>query len=141
MSGQPNFMNRVFKPLIVMIGTVLIMGTVGYGLFSLKPSDSASQKPQVSQSTDGKVTIPEVIVLNASSTPGLARKRAEELKLQNWTISTIGNWTGAPLDKTTVYFPSGTEESAAKLAKVFSADVAPADSSMSDRSLTLVITK
>jgi len=134
-------MNRVVKPLVVMVGTVLILGYAGHALFSLKPSTPSSQTPQTTQSPDAKATVPEVIVLNASSTPGLARKRAEELKLQNWTISTIGNWSGAPLDITTVYYPAGTEESAAKLAKIFGADVAPADSSMSDTSLTLVITK
>jgi len=141
MTGRPNFMDRVVKPLFVMVGTVVVLVSVGYGLFSLKPSSSHSATPHATVTKNGIAVMPEVIVLNASSTAGLARKRAEELKLQNWTISTIGNWSGPKLTMSTVYYPQGNLAAAKKLAKTFGGVVAHADSTMSTNSLTYVIIK
>ncbi len=58
----------------------------------------------------------EVIVLNASQTPGLARGVAAEAKEAGWTVSEVGNWP-YPAVVNAVYYPDGRQDEARQLAE------------------------
>jgi hypothetical protein len=80
---------------------------------STSPSASASSKPSTSASPSAKPSasatarpidrkVP-VVVLNATSRPGLANKVAAKLRAEGWTVTSVGNWTRGGIDKTTIY--------------------------------------
>jgi hypothetical protein len=58
----------------------------------------------------------EVIVLNASQIPGLARGVAAEAKEAGWTVSEVGNWP-YPAVVNAVYYPDGRQDEARQLAE------------------------
>lgn len=80
-----------------------------------------------------------VTVLNGSKVPGLARKTASQLELDNWTIRSIGNWSGAKLKQSTIFYPKDAKDSATALAKVVQANVEPASNELAQTALTYVI--
>ena len=90
----------------------------------------------MTQTTNGYLP---VTVLNASKVPGLARKTASQLEMNNWTIRSIGNWSGKSVQASVVYYPEGAKESATALAKEVSAKVFPAPSDLAQTTLTYVI--
>jgi hypothetical protein len=55
-----------------------------------------------------------VSVYNDSGTAGLGRKAADKLTAAGWTLGQLGNWTGAPVTETTVYFGSDAQRASAQ---------------------------
>jgi LytR cell envelope-related transcriptional attenuator len=60
----------------------------------------------------------KVSVYNGSGTAGLGRKAADKLTAAGWPLGQLGNWTGAPITETTVYYGSeGQHASAQSIAR------------------------
>ena len=125
-----------------MLLTVGVLFAGGLTLAKLRPpttsTESTGSKPNPSAIPTAR---PAVNVFNGTATAGLARQVSEVLVSRGWEISQVGNWTGKPLPKTTIYFPSGYSAAADVLAKETSAVVTPAGSDMSQTTLTLVLMK
>jgi hypothetical protein len=139
MSGRQSFTKRVLIPLAVIISTVLLLAFAGLKLMSLKPSSSS---PVVMATESGKpVETLSVLVLNGTNKSGLARTTADEIAKKGWVIRTVGNYTGPKLKKTTVFYPSEYKGIAENLASDTGAAIAPAQSTMPTRALTLVVVR
>ena len=81
----------------------------------------------------------DVIVLNASETPGLARDVAATAKDSGWTVAEVGNWI-YPAVVNAVYYPDGRQAEAEQLAgDVAVASVRPARPGMSAEALTVLL--
>jgi hypothetical protein len=165
MSGQQSFHNRVTIPLVVILATVGGLAIVGTFLWGLgTSSNSASSEPTAVVSnnpsaTDTNVPVPidsanpatsptaivipegvtAVSVFNGTQVAGLAKTTADKLKAGGWTIKEVGNWQGAGLAKTTVFYPKALEGDAQKLADEMKADFVEADSTLPQDVLTLVV--
>lgn len=111
---------------------------------SAAPSESSSASPTASAS-ETPVVIPSgvtaVAVMNGTQTAGLAKTTADKLKANGWTVSEVGNWKGAGLAKSTVFFPADLEADAKKLAKEVNADTLEADPTLPQNVLTYVVMK
>ncbi|MBF6193319.1 LytR C-terminal domain-containing protein [Nocardia implantans] len=85
-----------------------------------------------------------VRVLNNSMVPGLAAKTAGQLEASGWTIAETGNYPGASIAKTTVYYgdSSGDKEAAQAIADQLGASVAPKSSAIGDTApgVTVIVT-
>ena len=139
MSGRQSFSKRVLIPLAVIISTVLALTFVGLKLMNLK---SHAGSPVVMATESGKaVETLSVLVLNGTSTSGLARVTADEISKKGWVIRTVGNYTGPQLKKTTVFYPPEYKDIAEHLASDAGAATAPAQATMPTRALTLVVVK
>lgn len=103
---------------------------------STSPSSSASATPSVIPSG-----VTAVAVMNGTQTAGLAKTTADKLKASGWTISEVGNWKGAGLAKSTVFYPADLEADAKKLAKEVKADALEADPTLPQNVLTYVVMK
>lgn len=164
MSGS-QLKERVLIPLAVIFGTVAALAFLGTQLLNLSgasdqaaqvtPSESATPEatPSETASTDASATpsatatvttnrLP-VVVLNGTETAGLAKKVGDNLNFEDWVIEKVGNWEGAALTKNTVYYPEGAQEAAQELAnsQYVKGVIEPADASLSQTALTLVIAK
>ena len=113
---------------------------------SAMPSGSA--EPSSSASTSASATpsaipsgVTAVSVMNGTQTAGLAKTTADKLKANGWTIKEVGNWKGAGLAKSTIFYPVDLEADAKKLAKEVKADVLEADPSLPQDVLTYVVMK
>lgn len=85
-------------------------------------------------------TRPAVVVLNQTTTVGLAAKVAVRLRSAGWVVPTIGNYRGA-VPATTVFYPAGGQAAARSLATALGvARTAPAPAGMSTSRLTVVLT-
>jgi hypothetical protein len=83
---------------------------------------------------------PAVVVLNQTTTVGLAAKVATRLRGAGWVVPAIGNYRGT-VPGTTVFYPAGGQPAAASLAKVLGVTrTAPAPAGMSTSRLTVVLT-
>jgi hypothetical protein len=81
----------------------------------------------------------DVIVLNASETPGLARDVAATAKESGWTIAEVGNWI-YPAVVNAVYYPDGRQAEAEQLSGDISVEsVRPARPGMSTDALTVLL--
>ena len=71
---------------------------------SSKPSSKPSSTPSASATAARPIdrSVP-VVVLNATSRPGLASKVAAQLRAKGWTVTSVGNWTRGGIPKTTVF--------------------------------------
>lgn len=86
------------------------------------PSAPPSQAPQ--SAAPGSSSTPsappgadqslEVGVYNATSTAGLGNRVATTARSAGWTVSAVGNWSGAPVDGPVVYFRSPEDAASAQ---------------------------
>ncbi|WP_067796882.1 LytR C-terminal domain-containing protein [Nocardia beijingensis] len=85
-----------------------------------------------------------VRVLNNSMVPGLAAKTAGQLEASGWTIAETGNYPGASIAKTTVYYGDspGEKEAAQAIADQLGASVAPKSGAIGDTApgVTVIVT-
>ena len=125
-----------------MFVTVAVLLGGGLSLAKLRPAPNSS-------STDGEQPAPSanptarpaVNVFNGTSTAGLARQVSGVLATRGWQIQQVGNWSGKPLTKTTIYYPAGYEQAATALAQETTAVTEPAPAKLSQTTLTLVLMK
>ena len=102
-----------------------------------RPTASASAGQQGDD--DGARSGIEVVVLNASRTPGLATDVADVAKKAGWTVAEVGNWI-YPAAVNAVYYPEGHQQEAELLAEdVDVQSVRPARSGMSTDALTVLL--
>ena len=88
---------------------------------------------------DGDRSGIDVVLLNASETPGLARDAADVAKKAGWTVGEVGNWV-YPAAVNAVYYPEGHQHEAELLADDVGIDsVRPARSGMSTDALTVLL--
>lgn len=86
------------------------------------PSASPSQAPSsAAPSSTPTPSVPagvdqslEVGVYNATSTAGLGNRVAATARSAGWSVSTVGNWSGAPVDGPVVYYRSAEDAASAK---------------------------
>ncbi|MGK8511517.1 LytR C-terminal domain-containing protein [Nocardia asiatica] len=85
-----------------------------------------------------------VRVLNNSMVAGLAAKTADQLSASGWTIAETGNYPGANIAKTTVFYGNspGEKEAAQAIADELGAAVAPKSSGIGDSGpgVTVIVT-
>jgi hypothetical protein len=106
-----------------------------------KPKQSTEPSGHASSSTNAAAKAP-VVVLNGTSTTGLAKSVTDQIKAENWQTKTPGNYPKGVVKKTTVFYPTEDMKTAAEnLQKAFPdiAVVEPSDPSMAKDSLTVVI--
>jgi hypothetical protein len=88
---------------------------------------------------DGERSGIDVVLLNASKTPGLARDVADVAEKAGWTVSEVGNWI-YPAAVNAVYYPEGHQVEAELLADDVGVDsVRPARPGMSTDELTVLL--
>ena len=142
MAGHQSFSKRVLVPLAVIAFTVSGLSVMGLSLWNMKTTSAAPSTDQTPTTDSSPVTangyLP-VNVFNSSAVPGLARKMATTLEEQNWTVKTIGNWSGEKVKQSTVFYPSDGKDSGVALAAQLGAQLKIATSSMSQTELTYVI--
>jgi type IV secretory pathway VirB10-like protein len=82
-----------------------------------------------------------VDVRNGTRTTGLAARAAAQVRAAGWTVASVGNWRSTTVGDTTIFYGSGDQAVAQRLARELSGDqeVAPALSGMSTTRLTLVV--
>lgn len=116
---------------------------MGLSLWRMGGSSTSSGATNTAPTTDSSPVTANgylpVNVFNGSDVPGLARQTASKLQEKNWTVNTIGNWAGAKVKQSTIYYPSDAKDSAAALAAELKVKYQPAVSSMSQSELTYVI--
>jgi hypothetical protein len=135
--------------------SVLALAYAGWAFFS-HPSDTTKDatEPTVSASPtvtptptptptpgpdDGRRSGIDVIVLNASETPGLAADVADVAREAGWTVGDIGDWI-YPAVVNAVYYPEGHQGEAELLADDIGIEsVRPARRGMSADELTVLL--
>ena len=146
MAGSQSFTKRVLVPLLTIVLTVSSLAVVGLSLLNVSSGSSvvtstSSQAPTpVATSVTGNGYLP-VSVFNGSTIAGLARKRASKLEELNWTVATIGNWTGPKVKQSTLFYPANAKDSALALAAQINVRLESAPTSLSQTELTYVIAK
>ncbi|HEY8114667.1 MAG TPA: LytR C-terminal domain-containing protein [Actinomycetes bacterium] len=106
-----------------------------------KPKQSTEPSSQASSSSNAAAKAP-VVVLNGTSTTGLAKSVTDQIKAENWQTKTPGNYAKGVVKKTTVFYPTEDMKTAAEnLQKAFPdiAAVEPSDPTMAKDSLTVVL--
>ena len=146
MAGSQSFSKRVLIPLAIIALTVSGLCIVGLSLWHMSSAPLAATGPQdPTSATDAATFTPNgylpVNVFNGSSTAGLARMAAGELEAKNWTVSTIGNWMGEKVGKSTIFYPSGAKDSALALSAQIHVRIEVASSAMSQSELTYVVAR
>jgi hypothetical protein len=102
-------------------------------------SQPASSPSPADGTADGDRPDIEVVVLNASESPGLAARVADSAEEAGWTVAEIGDWI-YPAVINAVYYPEGHQEEAELLAEDVEIDsVRPARRGMSTDSLTVLL--
>jgi NAD(P)-dependent dehydrogenase (short-subunit alcohol dehydrogenase family) len=81
-----------------------------------------------------------VVVLNGTTTIGLAAAYRLKVTRAGWNVVSIGNWTRSSVSATTIFYPSGFKSSAKRLADDLSGTqlTREALSGMSSTQLTIV---
>jgi len=146
MAGSQSFSKRVLIPLGAISLTVAGLSVMGMALWNMGdassittgPAATGSSSPSAPATTNGYLP---VNVFNSSDISGLARKTASQLQEQNWTVKTIGNWSGITVQQSTVFYPADEKDSAVALAAELRVQMKVATSSMSQSELTYVIAK
>ncbi|CAB4338177.1 MAG: hypothetical protein F2839_03905 [Actinobacteria bacterium] len=164
MYGRAPFQERVLIPAAVIFGTIFLLLFGGMKLFGMGGSSDAAPVASASdQITPGATDQPSVtptevptdaasdsptsavaeelpvLVLNGTSTAGLAKTVSEEIKKLGWTISGVGNWSGVTIQKSVVYYPKGYQDLANTLAESMSAVTKQSDKTMDQNVLTFVV--
>jgi LytR cell envelope-related transcriptional attenuator len=106
-----------------------------------KPKQSTEPSGNASSSSNAAAKAP-VVVLNGTSTTGLAKRVTDQIKAENWQTKTPGNYAKGVVKKTTVFYPTEDMKTAAEnLQKAFPdiAAVEPSDPTMAKDSLTVVL--
>jgi hypothetical protein len=106
---------------------------------STKPKQSTEPSGHASSNPAAKAP---VIVLNGTSTTGLAKSVTDQIKAENWQTKTPGNYPKGVVKKTTVFYPTEDMKTAAEnLQKAFPdiAAVEPSDPTMAKDTLTVVL--
>ncbi len=110
-------------------------------------SASATPTPTASQTASPSPTptlAPKrpVVVLNGTTTIGLAAAYRLKVTRAGWNVVSIGNWTRSSVSATTIFYPSGFKASAKRLADDLSGTqlTREALSGMSSTELTIVVT-
>ena len=104
-----------------------------------QPEPTDASPTTTASAADGERSGIDVVVLNASETPGLARRVADTAEEAGWTISEIGDWI-YPAVINAVYYPEGHQEEAELLAEDVKIDnVRPARRGMSSDALTILL--
>jgi hypothetical protein len=82
-----------------------------------------------------------VVVLNGTTTIGLAAAYRLKVTRAGWNVVSIGNWTRSSVSATTIFYPSGFKPSAKRLADDLSGTqlTREALSGMSSTQLTIVV--
>ncbi len=82
------------------------------------PDAGATGDPEATPSTDSAAGEPDrtqtVNVLNGTGSPGLASVAAGRLASSGWTSALPGNWAGAPLDASVVFYNGEAQRSGAE---------------------------
>ncbi|MHA7143649.1 LytR C-terminal domain-containing protein [Arthrobacter sp. TmT3-37] len=89
------------------------------GSASDDPEDGATDEPDAgaspdAEATDGTNRAQTVNVLNATGAPGLASVAAGRLAAEGWTSAIPGNWAGAPVDSSVVFYNGEAQRSDAE---------------------------
>ena len=79
-------------------------------------SSSSSTAPKPTPTTSDVSDVPRVCVLNVGRISGLAKEVANELKAKGFKIGTVANYQTQSIDENTIFFMTGQEEAAKKLA-------------------------
>ncbi|MGH8869781.1 MAG: LytR C-terminal domain-containing protein, partial [Actinomycetes bacterium] len=83
----------------------------------------------------------EVVVLNNTTTSGLAGDTAADLRADGWQVALVGNFIGS-IPASTVYYPDGRDDEARVLADALGIDgLHPSFEGVSSTRLTAVLTK
>ena len=123
---------------------------------SSTPTPTVTSTPTVSASTTPTPTASEtaspsptptlapkrpVVVLNGTTTIGLAAAYRLKVTRAGWNVVSIGNWTRSSVSATTIFYPSGFKASAKRLADDLSGTqlTREALSGMSSTQLTIVV--
>ena len=124
---------------------------------SSTPTPTVTSSPSVSASTTPTPTASQtaspsptptlapkrpVVVLNGTTTIGLAAAYRLKVTRAGWNVVSIGNWTRSSVSATTIFYPSGFKASAKRLADDLSGTqlTREALSGMSSTELTIVVT-
>ena len=124
---------------------------------SSTPTPTVTSSPSASASTTPTPTASEtaspsptptlapkrpVVVLNGTTTIGLAAAYRLKVTRAGWNVVSIGNWTRSSVSATTIFYPSGFKASAKRLADDLSGTqlTREALSGMSSTQLTIVVT-
>ncbi|WP_188781874.1 LytR C-terminal domain-containing protein, partial [Sinomonas atrocyanea] len=75
------------------------------------PTATPTATPTASAGADPSL---EVGVYNATSTAGLGNRVAATARAAGWSVSTVGNWSGAPVDGPVVYYRSAADAASAQ---------------------------
>ena len=103
------------------------------------PTDARPASSAPVGDDDGERSGIDVVMLNASGTPGLARDVADVAKEAGWTVGEVGNWI-YPAAVNAVYYPEGHQQEAELLADDLGIDsVRAARSGMSTGELTVLL--
>ena len=108
---------------------------------STTPTPTASQTASPSPTPTLAPKRP-VVVLNGTTTIGLAAAYRLKVTRAGWNVVSIGNWTRSSVSATTIFYPSGFKASAKRLADDLSGTqlTREALSGMSSTQLTIVVT-
>lgn len=123
---------------------------------SSTPTPTVTSSPSVSASATPTPTASEtaspsptptlapkrpVVVLNGTTTIGLAAAYRLKVTRAGWNVVSIGNWTRSSVSATTIFYPSGFKASAKRLADDLSGTqlTREALSGMSSTQLTIVV--
>ena len=113
---------------------------------STSPTPSAAPSPSVTASTTAPTaptaTRPALDVLNDSRITGLAARASETFRSGGWVVALTGNYRGADVPETTIFYPDGDKAAAGRLAAQFGIHrLAPASSGMSTTHLTVALAR
>ncbi|WP_028479407.1 LytR C-terminal domain-containing protein [Nocardia sp. CNY236] len=110
---------------------------------SVEPT-SAVASTSAAPTTSAVLDSVPVRVLNNSLIAGLAARTASQLSARGWTIVETGNYAGANIPETTVFYGTSPDDQAAAqaIARELGAAVAPKSSSIAgpDSGVTVIVT-
>jgi hypothetical protein len=112
---------------------------------SSRPAPESGSAPATTEETatadDAADFSVEVVVLNQTSTAGLAGRVADVLRGQGWEVPAVGNFRGV-VPATTVYYPPGAEAAAQAVAEDLPVEprLRPRFGNLSTSRLTVVVT-
>ena len=158
MTGKQTFNQRFTIPFVVIVTTISGLFFVGNKLWKSGSDPVAGPVNEVSASSQTINPVPgpigdavdpnldangrlPVIILNGTETAGLAKTMSDELAIADWVVEETGNWTGAPVTETMIFYPELGLSSAEELATQTGGIMVEATPEMSKTALTLVIFK
>jgi hypothetical protein len=74
---------------------------------------SAAPRPTATPTESANKAL-EVGVYNATGTAGLGNRVATTARTAGWTVTDVGNWAGAPVNSSVVYYRSAADAGSAK---------------------------